>query len=244
MAGQWLTERASAPCVVGKLVPEPVGGHRIGWDGGIGMLYAEGHPAAALGRTGLLQPGHLPDAYVELVTAMQEASIPVPPGDRAGVLMDSENVLLGHRSDGFAGVRRLDATVDLETRSGAEGLALLAGVAALVRDSPGKSDIWYGDDRGVETVYLLGRAGRKILGRWYDKGLESGLAARGRLIRPEDQRRFTKDSRRGVDELLGGYVRERFQRRFYDLWRSSEGVTVAGPMILLTPVTLEDRFDA
>lgn len=42
----------------------------------------------------------------------------------------------------------------------------------------------------VETVYLRGHSGVKILGRWYDKGLEAGSAPRGLLIRAEDQRRY------------------------------------------------------
>jgi hypothetical protein len=84
----------------------------------------------------------------------------------------------------------------------------------------------------VETVYVRGFSGVKILGRWYDKGLESGWSLRGERIRAEDQRRYPKGHRRGIHELEAHYVRSKFQQRFYPLWQATKGVTVAGPMIV------------
>jgi hypothetical protein len=151
------------------------------------------------------------------------AGVPVPPG------VAGED-WCGQGSGGFAGVRRVDATCDLRTGSEAEGLAILAGVAAVARDAPRtKAQTVYGVLGSVETVYLRGYDGKMILGRWYDKGVESGLAPRGRLIRPEDQRRYPKSHRRGVEELTGEYVREKFQQRWLPLWQATKGgVTVAG----------------
>jgi hypothetical protein len=71
-----------------------------------------------------------------------------------------------------------------------------------------------------------------VLGRFYDKGYESGAAARGTLLRLEDQRRWPRASRRDVTELTGDYVRGQFQRRFYPLWKASKGVTVGGVLVL------------
>ncbi|MFL5845282.1 MAG: hypothetical protein ACJ762_11350, partial [Solirubrobacteraceae bacterium] len=108
------------------------------------------------------------------------------------------------------------------------------GIAAVARDAPGVTSVvrWSRNGRQVETVELKGHGGRKTLGRVYDKGVESGLEAVGRWLRPEDQRRYTKGSRRDVDELSTGYVRERFHARFLPLWKASKGVTVAGPVVL------------
>lgn len=210
---------------LGRLLPEPIEGHRVGWNRRAGMLYAEGHPAA---DGGLCRPDALPVAYSRLVSAMVAQGVPVPPGRRY------DSWPTGGRYDGYNGVRRLDSTVDLATGSTSEGLAILAGVAALVAapGGGGKGEVFYGLDGRVETVYLRGRDGVRVLGRWYDKGTESGSAARGRLIRPEDQRRFVKGTRRHVSELTSEYVRAKFQQRFVPLWRASKGVTVAGPVVL------------
>jgi hypothetical protein len=139
---------------------------------------------------------------------------------------------MGSASEGFAGIRRLDATVNVAMGSRAEGLASLAGIAACVRDAPGKAEVFYGPDRGVETVVLRGHAGKRILGRWYDKGLEATLAPRGRLVRAEDQRRWPKNDRRTVEDCDGVALRAGFQRRFYPLWKASKGVIVAGPVVI------------
>lgn len=203
----------------GALLPEPVGGYRVGWNAGVAMLYAEGHPREG----GLCPPDELPDAFEKVVRELRAADVPVPSGTS------------GLRHGGFGGVRRLDATVDVHVSDGAEGLAILAGVAAVLRDAPNKAEVIWGKDGSVETVYSLGALGKK-LGRWYDKGTESGTGARGQWIRPEDQRRWEKLSRRDVPELTGDYVRSQFQRRFLPLWKASKGVKVAGATVLVDRV--------
>lgn len=206
-----------------------VGGHRVIWSGRAGLLWAEGHPS----DDGLLSPDLLPSAMAQLTTALLEADVPLP-GGRSRDEWDP-TFKGGHyrTTAGFAGVRRLDAACDLECTSMAEGLATLAGVGAVL-SSPGfgKSDIWYGMDGKIETVYLRGYSGKSVLGRWYDKGLESGVADRGRLIRPEDQRRYTKGRRRLPEDLTSEHVRAQFQDRFMPLWRACKGVTVGGPIVL------------
>ena len=73
---------------------------------------------------------------------------------------------------------------------------------------------------------MLGSAGRRVLARWYDKGIESGMAPRGELIRPEDQRRFNGRARIPVEAVGPELTRALFQRRFLPLWKATEGVTV------------------
>lgn len=234
-AGRALTEQAVIRAARGALLPEPVAGHRIGWNPGAGMLYAEGHPSDG----GLACPDDLPAIFESLVCEMREAGVPVPEGRAADVWdshldgADRDGSAWAMRCDGFAGVRRLDATVDLSVSDSSTGLAILAGVAAIARDVPRvKAEIFYGLRGSVETVYFRGEGGKKVLGRWYDKGVESGVAEVGRLIRPEDQRRFVKGTRRGPEELHSGYVRGKFQKRFQALWQASKGITVGGPIVL------------
>jgi hypothetical protein len=132
-------------------------------------------------------------------------------------------------------LRRCDATVDFDPGSGARGLAILAGVAAVATTAPrSQAEVRFAKDGSgaVETVYVRGYSGVKILDRWYDKGLESGFAPRGERVRAEDQRRYPKGHRRGIHELEGAYVRSKFQQRFYPLWQATKGVTVAGPLVV------------
>jgi hypothetical protein len=133
---------------------------------------------------------------------------------------------------GFAGVRRCDGTADVTFDRPGEGLAVLAGVAAL--GYPRLQTVVHRQVGGgsVETVTLKGHGGRRTVGRWYDKGVESGSAPRGELIRAEDQRRYVAHTRRDVEELTSDYVRASFHRRFVPLWRASKGVTVAGITVL------------
>jgi hypothetical protein len=134
---------------------------------------------------------------------------------------------------GFGGIRRLDSTVDLAFDSPAEGLAALAGVAALPLPRVKTQVIREVGGRRVETVYFRGSSGKRVLGRWYDKGIESGLAARGLHVRPEDQRRFPKEARLDLEAVASStYVRDAFVTRFAPLWRAAKGIKVAGVMEL------------
>ena len=206
----------------GWVIEESIGGHKIGWFPGSRLLYAEGHP----GGDRLGCPEDLPEVLERLVGDVEDYGIKLP----AGRTLDQWRV--PERRPGFGGVRRCDATCDLAFDSGAEGIAVLAGVAALsvpraqlaVRFQPG--------GRAVETVELKGHGGRKTLGRWYDKSVEAGTGARGTLIRPEDQRRYVAATRRCVQEMTSSYVQGGFQRRFLPLWQATKGITVAGPMVL------------
>lgn len=219
-AGAQLASMATTP-TKGRSwqLPEAIAGHRVGWFPVAGLLYAEGHPVA----DGLARAAQLPEAFLSLQRALLAADVPLPPG----VACDD---FYGDHHPGFVGLRRLDTTVDLVTDNPAVGAAIMAGVGAVLGEA-GVTETWR--RRGaLQTIYLRGDGGRRVLGRWYDKGAESGSAAPGRLIRPEDQRRWAKGQRRAPDELSARYVRGLFHRRFASLWRATEGVTVAGPIIL------------
>ena len=227
LAADWLDDVATISAARGRLLPHPVAGHRVGWNKGTGMLYAEGHPSP----DGLCSPGELPARFAELTAGLLAANVPVPCGVTQDVWMAGMGSV---RESGFAGVRRLDSTLDLSVSSTAEGLAIMAGVAAIARDAPrSMAEVFFAaDGSGVESVYLRGPAGKKVLGRMYDKGRESAKAPRGMLLRPEDQRRYVKGTRRAVPELSSNYVRGKFHHRFYPLYQASKGVTVAGPIVL------------
>ncbi len=227
MAAQMLDDLAVVRASRGSLLPRPIAGHRVGWIRTHGLLYAEGHPSP----DGLCPPGVLPEAFDRLQNALLEEGVPLPPG----LSRDECWPTPYQREGGFAGVRRVDATVDLQMPSRADGLAVLAGVAAMATAMPrSQAEVRYAKDGSgtVETVYLRGLSGVKVLGRWYDKGLESASAARGLLVRAEDQRRYSRAGRRTVGELTAEYVKTKFHERFYPLWRASKGVIVAGPLVL------------
>lgn len=234
MAAKMIQDLAHVPAARGSLMPDAIAGHRVGWVAASGLLYAEGRPG---GEEGLLSPEKLPEALQGLVDAMLAAGVPVPNGVMRAESYGNDGVLPQFpQQDGFAGVRRFDATVDVDTGSRARGLAILAGVAGVATSATrAQAEVRFAKDGSgtVETVYLRGYSGVKVLGRWYDKGLESvGPGRRGLLIRAEDQRRFPKGHRRAVEELSAEYVRSKFCDRFLPLWQATKGVTVAGPLVL------------
>lgn len=199
---------------------DPVLGHRVGLFGGVGrrLLAAEGHPD----ERGLAAP----DDMGPLVEKLRQAI-----GERIGEELPVEPVRFDHSVEGFAGVRRADFTVDYGPESGARGLALLAGIAAV--DPAGVMDSRTIRRGGrVETVAWQGRRG--LLSRVYDKGVESRLARPGELVRFEDQRRWREQStRRAPEELDAAYVRDTFNKRFLPLYRASRGVRVVTSSQLL-----------
>ena len=218
------------------LLPERVADHRVGWFPGPGMLFAEGHPSS----DGLCRSDALPEALAGLVEAMRDRGVS-PPTRR--IAPEQVPVREGGKVEvvtlpycgwtGFGGIRRLDSTVDLSFDDGHEGIAALAGVAAVPVPRAKTEIVREVGGHRVETVYLLGSSGKRVLGRWYDKGIESGAARRGMLVRPEDQRRFPKRSRLDVEAVASStYVRDAFVRRFEPLWRASKGVKVAGAIEL------------
>lgn len=220
---------ATQPGERSRLLPDPVAGHRVGWFPGTRLVFAEGRPA---GVEGLCRTDDLPGVAKLIHDSLGDLGLrlphwssrplggPVPGG-----------VMRPHlRESGFAGVRRLDSTVDLEFGRSSEGLAVLAGVAALPLPRVKTQVLREVGGRRVETVYFRGSSGRTVLGRWYDKGVESGSHGRGVRVRPEDQRRFAKDARVPLEAVAeGSYVRDSFVRRFEPLWRASKGIKVTGP---------------
>lgn len=210
------------------LLPEEVEGHRVGWFPGTRMLFAEGKPTP-----GMLCPSDdLPAALQRVSEALGDRGI-LPPAFPLRSLVGPGFVRHERGGVGFGGVRRLDSTLDISFRDPAEGLAVLAGVAALPLPRMKTQVIREVGGRRVETVYFRGTSGKRVLGRWYDKGFESGNFGRGLRIRPEDQRRFPKEARLDVESIAGsGYVRDAFVRRFEPLWRASKGVKVAGSIEL------------
>lgn len=204
----------------GRVMPDSIAGHRVGFYNGPGVIYAEGHPA---GKDTLCAPAQLVPAFDAVQTALLEAGVPLP----EGLVMTD---FYGERIPGFSGVGRLDSTLNLRTDSAVQGAAIMAGVAALLGQT-GKQELWRQRGR-LETVTMHGHGGKRVTGRWYDKGVEAGIAPVGRLLRPEDQRRWERSTRRDVEELTGGYVRSKFHDRWVPVWRASKGVTVAGPLVI------------
>jgi hypothetical protein len=208
----WRAMEALATAKAGRarMLPDDVLGHRVGWFPDSGLVFAEGHPAPDR----LACPDDLPAALLEVEDCMRAADIPVSVDLRAGV-------------------RRLDAAVDLATDSRAEGLSILTGVAALA--PTGCKVVPWRTGRRVESVLFKTHAGA-TRARVYDKGLEAGTEPRGRLIRPEAQCRYSKVTRRDVEELTSVYVREQFRRKLAPLWDAAEGVRVGGQIALIERV--------
>jgi hypothetical protein len=219
-AGRVLQELCSVPVARGRALPEAIAGHRVGWFPAAGLMWAEGHP----GGDALACPDGLCGRLDGLVTELDAYGIPAPRGASWDAWVPGGQA---HYA-GFAGIRRLDATVNIRTGGTAEGQAILAAVAAIARQAPRTHTELRFDAGKLQTVYFRGMGGKKVLGRWYDKGTEALLAPAGQLLRAEDQRRFVKQSRRDVEELTSGYVRDKFAQRFRPLWQASGGMTVGG----------------
>lgn len=223
---------ATVPGPRSRLIEEPIAGHRVGWFPGQGLLFAEGHPTE--GR--LTASQDLPAAFERVVEGLSDRGILAPSYRLAprwkprGTKQEPLPVVGG---TGFGGIRRLDSTVDLRFDEPLEGLAALAGVAALPVPRCKTEIVREAGGRRVETVYLLGPGGRKVLGRWYDKSVESREGARGTWVRPEDQRRYPANTRPPLEAVAStSYIRDQFVRRFEPLWRASKGVKVGGVLAI------------
>jgi hypothetical protein len=219
---------ASEPTKRGYLIPDPVAGHRVGLFSQAALLFAEGHPA----EDGELGPAEsLPAAVDRVLEGLLDLGVvpPVRAQVRRGIRHQEDGRELETWGPGFAGVRRIDTTVDLRYDSAAEGLAVLQGMAAMSLPRSKKKIVQEVGGRRIETVYYLGYGGRSVLARCYDKGVESSSAARGSWVRPENQQRYSKEARPPVEMLAAGsYLRDSFVRRFEPLWRASRGVIVGG----------------
>jgi hypothetical protein len=204
------------------LLPGKVDEHRVGWFPGPGLIFAEGHPEP--GR--LARPDDLHFAFDRLTAALMAAGLPIPEGT-------TRRCTDGSQRPGFAGLRRLDGTVDLACATRSEGFAVMAAVAAVATSAPRiQANVFFGHASPIETVLWRGHRSGKILGRFYDKGLESGRARPGMLLRPEDQRRWQKAGRPTLEGARTEHVRENFRKRFEVLHAASKGVVV-GPVTVL-----------
>lgn len=122
---------------------------------------------------------------------------------------------LGH----FLGFSRLDATATVAFENPQQGAALLRTIAAV--RLPYIKPAVYGNP--IETVYLMDLRGRgRKLARAYDKGVESGAAERGHLIRLEEQSRFKSGRRPGLQDASGQVI---FERRFAPVLKLTEQLT-------------------
>lgn len=188
---------ATANSRFAALLPEPVGGYRVGWFPESGLVFAEGRPA----EEGLAGPE-------EAIGATEALA------DQLGAL----GVSVGDVPSG--GLRRLDIAVDLWMDSMLEGLSFLECAAAA--SLGGGKLCAYRSDRRVESVFIKSRAG-KTLARIYDKGVQGGSAPRGRWLRLEAQWRFPRGSRLPLHGLDAALLRERFKLRFEGLWQAAGG---------------------
>jgi hypothetical protein len=96
-----------------------------------------------------------------------------------------------------AGIGRLDVAAELRFSDGHDGLAFLHALS--LADVPWAKVGTEGKKReNIQTVNFRSIRGRTILMRAYDKGVESGRAPAGELIRFERQRRYRKRSELSV----------------------------------------------
>lgn len=164
-------------------------------------------------------PAALPAALSAIEAAINAAGVPVPWGHSRGAWRPHE------RTPGFSGIRRLDTTLDVAFESVEEGQLVLTAIAALM---PARHKVtvthMYGGP-AVETVAWHGYRGKQMVARVYDKGVESGSAPRGQLIRLEDQRRFRRERRPSIDGVGPASVYEFVRRRFEPL-REAPTVTI------------------
>lgn len=214
---------ATQPVARGRLIPDEIAGHRVGWFPSSRLVYAEGHP----GEGGLGHPDALMDRLSALSTAIRDVGVPLPEGRFC------DEWVTGQRRPGLAGVRRLDATVDVGCDSPEIGLALLAGVAAVSPNARLDRDVRY-NGAAIGTVSWMGKRGK--VARVYDWGLAHNEAVRGTVIRLEAQYRWAHGFRRDPAELSADYVRDKWQARFAPLWKATNGIKVVGRMALVDEV--------
>ena len=196
--------RALATHQVGRawLLPDPIGGYRVGWFEQPGLVFAEGRP----GGEALCAAVELSGALRRLRGDLGDLGIPLAAGIDAGL-------------------RRLDLAADLYADSATEGLALLECLGA-VSLGTGKI-VAYRAERCIESVLIKSSAGR-TLARVYDRGAHSGVLPRGRWLRFEAQWRLPREARIDPAEIDPPLLRERFKRRFEAVWQAAGGIRVGG----------------
>lgn len=193
--------------------PVNMGGLRAGYVPTYELLWVEGRPAQLLGMgVGLLPPSGLPDA----TEAVRQ-----------------QLATYGYTSAQQIGVSRLDATVSIDFGRPADGWAVLRGMDVL--DAPRRITRTYHDGRRLQSVAKLTPKGQ-VMERIYDKGLECGVGAPGRLIRFEAQTRHKGDSRTTADWWTMERVRETFEKRFSPMARAADGLHVGSEQTIRTVV--------
>lgn len=221
VAAQAMKGLATVPAARGKLIPEAVLEHRVGWFPEHCMIFAEGHPRPDR----LASPTELPEVLEDLTAAMNDRGI-LPPAHRIAPMIDGAgNRLPVVGGTGFGGVRRLDATVDLQ-RDAAVGTAILRGVAVVEPPGSLRSNV-HRSKRGrrIETITWEGARGK--VARVYDKGIESGShRLAGERVRFEDQRRYRKEVRYPVEAIAEGIAESSFKQRFAPLRQATKGIIV------------------
>jgi hypothetical protein len=184
-----------------RLLPDPVGGHRVGWFPDPRLVFAEGRP----GGEELLPAAAIAAALRLLCASLADLGIRLA-------------------ASPCAGLRRLDVAADLWTDSAVEGLTLLECIAA-ASFGAGKLAA-YRAQRRTESVLVKTRAGR-TLARVYDKGAQLRSAPEGRWLRFEAQWRFPRGARPAPAKLERSELRRRFARRFEPLWQAAGGIRLA-----------------
>lgn len=176
-------------------------GHHVGMVQGHRKLWIEGHPAVE----GLGHPTQLRAAQERLLDEMEERGWP------RGI---------------ESGISRLDTTVTLGFADPELGSAFLTSMQFFDLPRSGGTEVRRGVAREVQTVYWMGRGGKKPVARVYDKGIESNSAPRGESIRLESQNRFQAKQRFSPEmvsrdtDICGSF----FKRRFAPLAETSRGV--------------------
>lgn len=130
---------------------------------------------------------------------------------------------------------RLDIAADLRC-SREEGVALLRTLRHV--KPPRAKWMLYENPRDLapETVAFVTTARGRIQFRAYDKGLESGSAARGTWIRLERQFRADRGRRRRPENVDGAYLSAQWSSHLRAMSRNAEAMTVAGPAALAAEI--------
>lgn len=197
-----------------RLLLEGPGGSRLHYFPQFGVLRLEGRAAAIIS-------GNVDEH--RLASAPELAQVGVIARDLVGQLT-------GERLD-VSEAARLDVACDLSC-SRDDGLALLR----VLRHAKPPRSKWMvyenARDRAPETVAFVTEKRGRILLRAYDKGLESGTAPRGELIRIERQQRLDKGRRRRPDAIDAGYLGAVWASHLQGMSKSARQVTVGGATTL------------
>jgi hypothetical protein len=221
-----------------RVLPGKVAGHAIGYERDRWLLWAEGHPAEAIGAAGKLCPAvRLAEARRAVEEALWAAGVEVPAGRVQGGAAGLDLSERDLSASGFAGVGRLDTTVDLKFARPVVGVAVLEASRTALRGSDRRLDVQERTGAGGHTVWLASSRGH--VGRMYDKGLETREATAGRWLRLEAQDRASGGSRRPIEELSPAYLQGRIRRRFRALGASERPVKALDSYGLLV-----DRVEA